>query len=137
MKRIFLDTNFLIDYLVRDEYKDVSKEFLKGGIIRDYKFYVSFLSVANFAYIARRMPKNDLYVLLNRISELFEIIPNNRSQILNAIKIGSGKDFEDQLQYCTAIDAGCECIITRNEKDFMFSGIPVYSATDFMRLYFK
>lgn len=44
------------------------------------------------------------------------------------------KDFEDALQYETAIGGNCECIITRNKKDFYFSQIPVYTPEEFIYL---
>ncbi|HBG40814.1 MAG TPA: twitching motility protein PilT [Porphyromonadaceae bacterium] len=36
------------------------------------------------------------------------------------------KDFEDALQYYSAIASGCDLIITRNEKDFKDALIPVF-----------
>lgn len=32
-----------------------------------------------------------------------------------------GKDLEDNLQYCSALAAECEIIVTRNKKDFQDS----------------
>ncbi len=132
MKRIFLDTNFLIDYLLRDEFKQQSRRFLEEGIKRNYKFYVSFLSVANFAYIVRKLPKDELCKHILTICELFEIVENNVTHIKQALQLLS-KDFEDSLQYEAALENGCEIIITRNEKDFKFSEITVCSASDYLR----
>lgn len=47
----------------------------------------------------------------------------------------SAKDFEDALQYAVAIGSDCEMIITRNQKDFQFSTVPVMSAAEFMALH--
>ncbi len=131
MKHIFLDTNFVIDYLVRDEYKHISRQFLSLAKSKGCQFYISFLSVANFAYIARRLDKEILYRYIATIEELFTILSNDSRQISAALNL-SASDFEDALQYQTAVSNGCECIITRNGKDFKFSHIPVLSATDFM-----
>lgn len=134
MKKLFLDTNFIIDYLLREEFKNDSQQFLAEGSKRKCKFYISFLSVANFAYIARKLSTTELYRYLSALSNLFIIIPNTDSQIKSAIDL-QASDFEDALQYQAALDAGCECIITRNEKDFGFSQIPVLSASDFVDRY--
>ncbi len=136
MKKLFLDTNFIIDYLLREEFKNDSQQFLAEGSKRKCKFYISFLSVANFAYIARKLSTTELYRYLSALSNLFIIIPNTDSQIKSAIDL-QASDFEDALQYQAALDAGCECIITRNEKDFGFSQIPVLSASDFVDRYFR
>lgn len=134
MKRFFLDTNFLVDYLLRDEYKIICQQFLEYGIKRKAKFYISFLSVANFAYIARKAPKDVLYRNLHGIIELFNIIPNKDTQIIKVIQLNPG-DFENGLQYQSALEADCECIITRNAKDFTFSELPVMSAEEYLAKY--
>ncbi len=135
MRRIFLDTNFIIDLLVRDEYKEEASNFLAEGARRGFKFHISFLTVANFAYVARKLPMNELHHLIDMISSLFVIVPNNAEQIKQAIALGAN-DFEDALQYQSALDSQCECIITRNEKDFRFSKIPVHSAENYTKKYF-
>lgn len=132
MKRIFLDINFLIDYLLRDEYKVQSRKFLEEGIRCNCKFYVSFLSVANFAYIARKLPKNELHKYISTICELFEIAENNGTHIIKSLSLQSS-DFEDSLQDEAAMEYGCEAIITRNEKDFKFSKITVCSSEEYSK----
>lgn len=131
MKKIFLDTNFIVDYLLRDEYKPVCQQFLAEAKSSRCKFYVTYLSVANFAYIARKLDNELLYCHLNSLCELFEVVKNDLKQIKKAINL-QASDFEDALQYAAAKDAGCDCIITRNAKDFSFSDIPVMSATEYL-----
>ena len=132
MKRLFLDTNFIIDFLLRDEFKEVSMRFLEEGAKHDCRFLISYLSVANFAYVARRLSQNELYHNLGMINELFDIVPNTQVQIEKAIAM-KAKDFEDALQYQAALASDCDCIITRNGKDFMFSEIPVISAAEYLQ----
>jgi len=42
------------------------------------------------------------------------------------------KDFEDALQYFSALKSNCNVLLTRNPKDFKKSKIPVMSATEFL-----
>lgn len=134
MKKIFLDTNFIVDYFIRDDYRAISETLMSSADKDGSKFYISYLSVANFAYIARKTAKDKLMNYLLLILELFEIVPNNASQISKAIKL-EASDFEDALQYEAALEAGCDCIITRNARDFSFSSLPVYSATEYVQQY--
>lgn len=134
MKRIFLDTNFIIDLLIRDNYKSVSRQLLISGRKQKMRFFISFLTVANFAYIMRRIPKEELYQYLQQLIDIFEILPNNIEQIQESIEL-QPKDFEDAIQYQTAVQGKCDVIITRNEKDFAFSKIPVLNAEDFISTY--
>ena len=131
MTRFFLDTNFVIDLLLRDEFKSICTKFLEFGKYRGDRFFISFLTVANFAYIARRLPKKEIYSYIQALVELFTVVPNTSQHIENAVKL-QVDDFEDGLQYQTALDAHCDYIITRNEKDFLFSSIPVISASSYI-----
>lgn len=136
MKRIFLDTNFVIDYLIREDYTGPAETLLAKGKNRKYQFFISYLTVANFAYIMRKAPAETLHSLIRRICESFTIIQNNRQQILNALVLPT-TDFEDGLQYQSAIEAECDCIITRNGKDFTFSDLPVMSAAEYIENHFN
>lgn len=129
MKRIFLDINFVVDYLLREEYKHDAQKFLEVAAKRGCEFYISYLTIANFAYIARKLDKVTLYQHLKKLCLLFNIVKNDNLQIFTAIKINAS-DFEDALQYAAAMDADCDCIITRNSKDFEFSEIPILKATE-------
>ena len=130
MKNIFLDTNFLIDYFVREDYNSDAERLLT--IEKDsMKFYISYLTVANFAYIVRKMPRETILYMLRQMCDIFKIVKNTKEQIQRNIFLNPS-DFEDGLQYQAAMDAGCDCIITRNQKDFQFAKIPVMSASEFL-----
>jgi hypothetical protein len=43
------------------------------------------------------------------------------------------QDFEDALQYFSALDSDCNILITRNAKDFKDSDIPVMTAEEFLK----
>ena len=132
MKKVFLDTNFIMDLLVRGpEYSIVAKRVLDEGTIQDCQFYVSFLSVANFAYINRKGGKDRLRENIELICDLFIVIPNNRQNLIQAWDY-KPRDYEDAIQYSSALSNNCDCIITRNESDYNFSEIPVYSPVEFL-----
>lgn len=131
MKRIFLDTNFVIDYLLRSEYKLLCQDFLAKGALDGWKFYVSALTIANFAYIARKYDKASLYSHLRTLAKIFEIVDLTVTEIDMSIAM-KANDFEDALQYHCALNTGCSVIITRNGKDFGFSKIPVMSAAEYL-----
>lgn len=99
MKRIFLDTNIVLDLLMREEYRFQIRELISR--CANDGLYISYLTVANAAYIMRKYSKDELNDNLNLILELFEILPNDRDQIEKAIKT-AGSDFEDILQYQSA-----------------------------------
>ena len=129
--RLFFDTNFIFDLLIREDYRDVANELISKANTRGYDFYISYLSAANFAYIIRKSSLEDRLFYLNKINEIFDFIENNQEQFLLAMRLKTD-DFEDALQYQAALAAECDCIITRNQKDFIFSEIPVYTPKEFV-----
>ncbi len=134
MKRLFLDTNFVIDYFVREDFQGDSEKLITIEKRARTQFFISYLTIANFAYIMRKMDSEELKSLIRQICKSFIVISNTEAQIQRALELSS-KDFEDTLQYQAALDAGCECIISRNEKDFSFSTIPVMSASTYLQQY--
>jgi hypothetical protein len=42
-------------------------------------------------------------------------------------------DFEDALQYFSALDSDCHILITRNVKDYKDSDIPLMTAEEFLK----
>lgn len=79
------------------------------------------------------MPPDDLKSLIQQICMSFIIVSNTEAQIKRALDLDAS-DFEDMLQYQAAKDANCDCIITRNEKDFVFSHIPVMSPSSYLKI---
>ncbi len=134
MKRLFLDTNFVMDYFVREDFQGDSEKLITIEKRARTQFFISYLTIANFAYIMRKMDSEDLKSLIRQICKSFIVISNTEAQIQRALELSS-KDFEDTLQYQAALDAGCDYIITRNEKDFSFSSIPVMSASNYLQQY--
>lgn len=132
MKKIFLDTNFIMDLLAREgEVQINALKVLEEGTKKKLRFYVSFLTLANFAYITRKDSKEKLYENLKICCRLFKVIANNQTQLTRAIELNP-TDFEDAIQYETALTEKCDCIITRDSKGFEISTIPILSPIEFI-----
>lgn len=132
MKRIFLDTNFIIDMVARPAFSADARKVLLEGRKRKMKFYVSFLSLSNYAYIDRKEDSKRVKENLSLFCKAFEILANDKKHIESALLLDA-KDFEDAIQFTTALSGKCDCIITRNKKDFMnFATIPVFEPKEFL-----
>lgn len=64
--------------------------------------------------------------MLSRLSAVLNICSIADSDYNQAL-ILCVKDFEDALQYYSALSAQCDVIVTRNIKDFYFSELAVYT----------
>lgn len=125
MKRIFIDTNVVIDVLVQRNGFLSSAKVLALAKRGDVSLFVSVLTMANLAYILRKTLRgDDFYHEMKKLSSLLNVVDITTGQFFSALKL-QAKDFEDALQYFCAESNKCEVIVTRNKKDFIFSSIDV------------
>lgn len=97
-----------------------------------HQLVISDLTFANVAYLSKKgLSLIEWYGLLCELRSNVQIVPIRETCIDAALKLRS-KDFEDALQYFSAKEAGANCIITRNKKDFYFSEIPVLEPIEFI-----
>ena len=75
------------------------------------------------------------YEVTNGMRDLFEIAPVGPHAVDRALMLRVN-DFEDALQYFSALQSGADCIVTRNVKDLAFSEIEVLTPSDFLAKYF-
>ncbi len=132
--RAFVDTNVMLDFLLKRE--DVFQEartIMALGYNKRCDLYMSSLSFSNIAYIARKQLKGDaLYDCFSEIRELLSVTPVTQTEIDQAILLRAS-DFEDAIQYYSAMTIGADCIVTRNKQDFSFSNIKLLSPAEFVQ----
>lgn len=131
MKKIFLDTNILIDYIDNREGADDAEQIFACGFSGEALLYASSLTFANMAYIIRSRSQEDKYDALRQMSEVVDILPLGKSEVLSSIA-QPVPDFEDMLQYQCAKTAGCDFIVTNDKHHYNFSKIPHFTSSDFV-----
>ena len=96
---------------------------------------ISDLSIANIKYITRKeIPIDKFYELIQTFRPIFNIVPLGADVVDRAISL-KANDFEDALQYFSAVQAGADCLITRNIKDFGFANMEVLDSSTFLGKY--
>ena len=132
MKRVFLDTNILLDYGLDREQADNAEKILALGRLGVIELYASYLSYANMGYILRHHPIAEIYTLIRMMRQPVEVLPCDAAQL----DAGLGfevKDFEDMMQYQCAKAAGCDVIVTNNKRDFHeFCELPFLTSEEFL-----
>ena len=135
--RAFLDTNILLDHLLKRQpyYESVKKIF-------DMCLYKIDGCVTPHSLI-------DIFYMLNertdataeycretilKLRAVLIVIPENDDRVLAAAKNDGFNDFEDSMQNESAIFAGVDYIITRNKKDFESSTVSVVAPDEFLNL---
>ncbi len=135
MKKLFLDTNIIIDLLAKREpfYKSAAQLFSLADKLK-LELSVSALTFANTNYILLREKKpEEARLILRKLKLLVKVIGLNDKIIGLSLNDLDFKDYEDALQYYSALENGDDVIITRNLKDFQKSKIPVLTAEQFLQ----
>ena len=116
--KVFLDTNIILDLLLEREGFEDSAELFRLQEDGRLKLYVSYLTMVNIAYVYRKTVGQNMAVAnLKYLSALVGVLSMDEGQFQKALLM-SGPDIEDIFQATCAADAGMDCIITRNVKDF-------------------
>lgn len=134
--KLFIDTNILIDLLAKREhfYEEASILFSLAEV-KKVSISVSALTIANTNYLlSKSLNKENVDSILRKILMLVNILPLDSKIIQLALENNNFMDYEDALQYYTALEHNQEIIITRNLKDFKHSQLPVMTAKQFLEL---
>jgi len=133
MDRILVDTNIVLDLLAkREEFIVEAQQLFTLSDKNEIELYVSSLTFANTYYIlSQKMKLNDARKILRKFKVLVEVLPMD-DKIIDLSLESDFKDFEDAIQYHTAIENEINIIITRNLKDFKTSRIPVLTAKNYI-----
>lgn len=134
MKKLLVDTNIVIDLLARREpfYVEAAELFSLADK-RHVELSISSLTIANTSYaLLRQMDSNRAKSVLRKLRLILKVLPLDDKIIGLALNDESFSDFEDGLQYFTAIEYEQELIITRNLKDFKNSKLPTMTAKQFI-----
>ena len=135
MKRLLIDTNIVIDLLAKREpyYSDSAGLFSRADK-KQVQLSLSSLTFANTNYILLKTKKpNEVKLILRKLKLLADVLPLDDKIIDLALNDTNFTDFEDGLQYFTALENDQDIIITRNLKDFKKSKIPVMTAEQYLR----
>jgi hypothetical protein len=99
----------------------------------EIKIYVSSLTFSNLHYILRNENTiSETRRILNNYRILVNVLPVDEKTIDLALQ-SVFKDFEDAIQYYTAVQNNIPVFLTRNLKDYKKAAIPVMTAEDFMK----
>ena len=129
MKQVFIDTNVIIDFLAdREPFSKYVALLFQLAKENKIKIFVSAISFNNTYYILRKVTSNNRAIsLISEIEGYVGIQETNRIIIQKAIK-SDFNDFEDAIQYYSAVELGViDIITTRDVKDFKKSELPVLS----------
>ncbi|MGE9311998.1 type II toxin-antitoxin system VapC family toxin [Niabella sp. CJ426] len=134
MRRLFLDTNIVVDFLgERGNFYEPAAKVLTLADKKKIKVFTSPTSISNTYYLLTKYENARIALdKIRKFTVLCNISVMNEEVVERAIN-SDFKDFEDAMQYFSAIAENCDLIITRNEVDFKTSLIPVMNANSYLK----
>lgn len=135
--KIFIDANILVTVLNK-EYPvfPYAAKLLSLADKPNFKLYTSPICLAVTFYFAEK--KSGRAGALKKIQILCDkirIVAVDENSVAQTLANKNITDFEDGLEYYTAEQSNCTCLITEDVADFSFSKIEVLRAEEFLVKY--
>ncbi len=126
--RALLDTNIILDYaLERQPFWQASEQIFLLIEQGQFEGYISASTCGDLYYIIRKQRGHEWAIaFLNRLVNLCYIAAVDQTVISMALTTNF-KDFEDAIQYSTAVIARLDAIVTRNPQDFVGATLQIMS----------
>ena len=132
--KVFVDTNILLDFLCeREPFVQNARMLFAYGYAGRLSLVLSSLSLVNAVYISKKYGYVDARERLADITEFVRVVDLHEDVAREAL-VCDWKDYEDAVQYMSAIKVKADCIVTRNKKDFRKSLIPLYTIDELCHL---
>ena len=134
MIELFVDSDIILDLLAQREphYIHAARLFTlidQNAVVA----YTSPLIFANLHYLLKKQSSNLLALKnLRKLKTLINILSIDEKVIEQSLN-SEFNDFEDAIQYFTAVNNGITLIITRNKTDYKRSKIDVLTAEEFLK----
>lgn len=133
MKKVFVDTNVLLDILLeRTPWVNDAAVLFSMADRKEIELLCCSLSFSTAIYLMQRFKytRKEIVSKLSIIKSICTVTTVNEA-VIDRMLQSDFNDLEDAIQYYSALAFGAEAIVTRNTKDFAASKIPVVSPHDF------
>lgn len=133
MNKLFVDTDVILDLLgQRIPHFHFSAVLFTFAEMKKLELYTSPLILANTFYILRKQLGNDQAKnALRKLRILLNVIDSSEAVVDKALN-SDFSDFEDAIQYYTALEHGISVILTRNLRDYKNASVIVQTPEAFL-----
>jgi predicted nucleic acid-binding protein len=133
MIRLFVDTNIMLDLLgERAPFYDAIAKIATLADTGEVSLIVSALSYSIVFYLLLKYEgKDKVREKLRKFKIISELAAVDAIVIEKSLN-SAFANFENSLQYFCALKAECDVLLTRNQRDFKESSIPVLSAEEYL-----
>ena len=135
MEKVFVDSDIVLDLLSgREPHYKYAAELFSMADENSIKIYVSSLTFANVNYIlSRQLTAGQARKMLLKFKTIINVLSVN-DKIIELALASDFHDFEDAIQYNTAIENGISTLLTRNLKDYKKADIAIMTAQQYLNI---
>ena len=134
MEKVFVDTDIVLDLLSnRAPFYSHSAHLFSEADKGKIRIHVSSLTFSNLNYILSRQYSVDQARKKLLKFKTLVIVLSVTDKVVELALSSDFKDFEDGLQYFTAIESNLKTLLTRNLKDYKTAEITVMTAEQFLK----
>lgn len=134
-KQVFVDTDVILDLLCRRHpFYDAAATLFTLAENDRYRFVSTPLAFANIFYILRKQTGYETASLLLRKLRILVGVADMTSKTLDMALNSKMTDFEDALQYFSAVSFSVDYFITRNKKDYTEKGLSALTPDEFLAM---
>ena len=129
MKKLFLDTNIIVDLIAdRKPFSKYAIQIFQKAELKEIELFTSSHSIATTHYLLKKyLAEKELREVLYNLLDYITVIAVDVDILKKGLR-SNHKDFEDSIQIlCASSIEKMDCIVTRNTKDFKGSEIPAFN----------
>lgn len=132
--KVLFDTNVILDFaLERQPFQQDSEQVFLLAEQAQIEGFVSASTMSDLHYVVRKQKGRDWSLdFLKRLVTVCQIAAVDQSIIERALN-ANFRDFEDAIQYSTALTHQLEAIVTRNSQDFPTGDIQILTPTELIQ----
>jgi len=133
VKTILCDINFILDIFLKREpfYSPAARIFslIESKELQGYLCANSFPTL--FYILVKELKRDKAMKILEKVRIVFLVAAVNE-KVIDLSLASDFRDFEDAVQYYSAVSAKADCLITRNKIDYRASNLPIMTPEEFL-----
>jgi predicted nucleic acid-binding protein len=124
--KVLIDTNIIVDVaLDRDPFFTQSEQIVRLAELNQIEGYISASTFSDLYYVIRKIKGKDwTFQFLQQMAMICQIATVDQAVISMALTTNF-RDFEDAIQYSTAVLSQLDAIVTRNPQDFAGAALQI------------
>lgn len=133
MKTILCDINFILDiFLKREPFYSPSARIFTLIEAKKLKGYLCSNSFPTLFYIlAKELKRDKAMKILEKVRIVFRVATVDE-KVIDLSLASDFRDFEDAVQYYSAVCIKADCLITRNKTDYVTDDLSIMTPEEFL-----